>query len=80
MALAGSILILIGIAAERSGEPAFDYLFLGIALGLVGILLWNKLRTRAEQPSRRFSLFRKREEKKKDERKRRGSREDIYYD
>jgi len=63
MLLAGSIVFLLGVAAERSDQPAFDYLMIGVALFLVGLFLWQKLRPKRERP-RRFSLFRKRSEDK----------------
>jgi len=60
MTLIGSILLVLGIAAERSGHPALDYVLMGVALTLVGFLLWNRLRKK--QRSTRFSLFRKRKD------------------
>jgi hypothetical protein len=79
MAVAGAILLIIGIAALRSDQPALNYLFLGFALALVGVLLWNKLRPRTER-IRRFSRLRKKEDQKQEDRRRRTSREDTYYD
>lgn len=79
MAVAGAILLIIGIAALRSDQPALNYLFLGFSLALVGVLLWNKLRPRTER-IRRFSRLRKKEDQKQEDRRRRTSREDTYYD
>ncbi len=79
MAVAGAILLIIGIAALRSDQPALNYLFLGFALALVGVLLWNKLRPRTER-TRRLSRQRKKKDQKQEDRRRRTSREDTYYD
>jgi len=59
MLLGGGILLLLGVAGERSGQPAFNYLMLGVILVFVGFLLWQQLRPRSKRP-RRFSIFRKR--------------------
>jgi len=56
--LAGGIVLLLGVAAESSGHPAFDLVLSGIGLAFFGFLLWNKLRERKNR-SRRFSMFRK---------------------
>lgn len=80
MLILGSMILALGIAAESSGEPAFKLLLIGGGLSFVGILLWNKLRTKQKR-STRFSLFRKR-----DRREERQSREEDdgwdnrYYD
>jgi len=59
MVLVGSIVLVLGIAAESSGLPAFKYVVIGIALSFLGFLLWNRLRKKKRNT--RFSLFRKRE-------------------
>ncbi|MDY6866911.1 MAG: hypothetical protein SVT56_03240 [Chloroflexota bacterium] len=76
MVLVGSIVLVLGIAAERSGHPAFDLVLIGIAVTFSGFLLWNSLRKKRR--STRFSLFRKRRrENKKDQEE---PWEDQWYD
>ena len=53
------LLLVLGIAAERSGQPAFKFLLFGFLLFIAGFFLWNKLRQKP-RPNTRFSLFRKR--------------------
>ena len=55
----GVLLLVIGIAAEQSGQPAFNYLLIGFLLFIGGFFLWRKLR-QTPRRSTRFSLFRKR--------------------
>jgi type III secretory pathway component EscV len=55
----GVLLMVLGIAAERSGQPAFNFLALGAFLLILGFFLWRKLKPKARQNTR-FSLFRKR--------------------
>ena len=62
MGLVGAILLVLGVAAVRSGQPAFTYLLLGALLLILGYALWNKLR-RIPRRSTRFSLFRKQDTK-----------------
>jgi len=57
--LVGAILLVLGVAAVRSGQPALNYLLIGALLAVLGFALWQKLRKK-EQRSTRFSLFRKR--------------------
>jgi hypothetical protein len=54
----GSILLILGVAAERSGQPAFEFIVGGSALLLLGFLLWNRLRSRKHKRAR-FSIFRR---------------------
>jgi flagellar biosynthesis component FlhA len=76
MIMVGSIVLVLGIAAECSGQPAFDVLLIGIAVTFSGFLLWNSLRKKRR--STRFSLFRKRRrENKKDQEE---PWEDQWYD
>ena len=77
--MVGSILLILGIAAERSGQPAFNFLMIGIACMLVGFLVWNKLRPRQKRP-RRFSLFGKGGEEEGNDRKNEIGWEDHKYD
>jgi len=58
MLLGGILLLVIGVAGLRAGEPAFTYLLIGIALMTFGFFLWNKLRSRGKR-SNRFSMFRR---------------------
>ncbi len=76
MVLVGSIVLVLGIAAERSGHPAFELVLIGIAVSFVGFLLWNKLRKK--QRSTRFSIFRRR--KREEEEDQADSWEDRWYD
>jgi drug/metabolite transporter (DMT)-like permease len=76
MVLVGSIILVLGIAAESSGYPSFKYLLIGAAVTLLGFLTWNKMRRKRR--STRFSLFRKRE--REDERDQRDFDEDRYDD
>ena len=59
LGLAG--IVVLGIAAERSGEPAFNFLAFGGLLFVGGLLLWAKLRRQPRQNTR-FSMFRKRDQ------------------
>ena len=44
MLIFGSMALVVGIAAETSGQPAFNFLAIGLALSFFGFLLWNRLR------------------------------------
>lgn len=44
MLIFGSIALVVGIAAESSGQPAFNFLAIGLALSFFGFLLWVRLR------------------------------------
>lgn len=57
--MVGVLLLILGIAAEQSGQPALNFLVFGILLLTGGLLLWGKLRREPRQNTR-FSLFRKR--------------------
>jgi len=76
MMLAGSIALVLGVAAEKSGYPSFKYLLIGIASCILGFLLWNRLRKK--QRNTRFSLFRRR--KREEEEDQRDSWKDPYDD
>jgi drug/metabolite transporter (DMT)-like permease len=76
MILVGAIVLVLGVAAECSGHPAFDLVLIGIAVTFIGFLIWNKLRKK--QRSTRFSLFRKR--RHEDEEDQDDSWEDQWYD
>lgn len=60
MLLSGLIILVVGVAAARSGEPVLDVIFVGMGLLFFGFLLWSKLRKKNHR-STRFSLFRKRD-------------------
>jgi hypothetical protein len=64
--IAGGITLIVGIAAVRSDQPAFDVLLIGIGLSLLGFFLWNKLRRKVKRPSR-SSFFRRRKTEKETE-------------
>ena len=60
MWLIGAIVLIVGIGAESSGQPAFNMVLVGIVLILAGFLLWNWLRSRKRRNTR-FSMFRGRD-------------------
>lgn len=66
MFLVGVVVLVLGIAAETSGEPAFNLVLIGAGLVFLGFLLWNKLR-RKQRRNTRFSLFRRRERQEEQE-------------
>jgi LPXTG-motif cell wall-anchored protein len=66
MFLVGAVVLALGIAAESSGEPAFNLVFIGAGLMLLGLLLWSKLR-RKKRRNTRFSMFRRRERREDQE-------------
>ncbi len=68
MVIVGSILLMLGVAALQSDQPAFNFLLIGAVLCLIGFLLWQKLRQRKPR-AKLFSLFR-REDEDKEEKKR----------
>ena len=57
--MVGVLLLVLGIAAERSGQPAFNFLVFGVLLFAGGLFLWSKLRCKPRQNTR-FSMFKKR--------------------
>jgi hypothetical protein len=59
MILAGSVILMMGIAALRSDQPALNFLAIGVLLFFPGLALWQKLRHRQPRPDR-FSLLRRR--------------------
>lgn len=75
----GILLLVLGIAAERSGQPAFNFLILGLFLVIIGVFLWGKLR-RKPRRNTRFSLFRKREGDDQAERETSDRRWGDHYD
>jgi flagellar biosynthesis component FlhA len=66
MLLVGAIVLVLGIAAESSGEPAFNLVLIGAGLTFLGLLLWSKLR-RKQRRNTRFSMFRKRDSREEQE-------------
>lgn len=58
MLLGGILVLVIGVAGVRAGEPAFTYLLIGVVLTFLGFILWNKLRPK-DKKSNRFSMFRR---------------------
>jgi membrane protein DedA with SNARE-associated domain len=56
--LVGAVVLGVGIASESSGHPAFAAVAGGIALILVGFLLWNRLRPKGRKNTR-FSILRR---------------------
>jgi len=65
MLLVGAILLVLGVAAVRSGQSAFNFLLLGAVLSIIGFVLWSKLRSKKRRNTR-FRLFRKGEEQEED--------------
>lgn len=68
MVLVGAILLILGVAAVRSEQPAFNYILFGAVLSILGSALWNKLRSKKRRNTR-FSLFRKGEQQEDDNQK-----------
>lgn len=66
MGLIGAILLILGVAAVRSEQPALNYLLIGVLLAVVGFALWQKLRKKQPR-STRFSLFRKKGREEEDQ-------------
>lgn len=59
MWLVGAVVLGVGIASESSGHPAFAMVAGGIALVLVGFVLWNWLRPK-DRRNTRFAMLRRR--------------------
>lgn len=66
MFLVGAVVLVLGVAAESSGEPAFNLVLIGAGLTFLGLFLWNKLR-RKQRRNTRFSMFRKRDSREEQE-------------
>lgn len=66
MLLVGAVVLVLGIAAESSGEPAFNLVLIGAGLTFLGLLLWSRLR-RKQHRNTRFSMFRKRDDREEQE-------------
>ena len=66
MFLVGAVVLVLGIAAETSGEPAFNLVLIGAALAFLGLFLWSKLR-RKKRRNTRFSMFRRRDQREEQE-------------
>ncbi len=62
MFLVGAVVLVLGVAAESSGEPAFNLVLIGAGLTFLGLLLWSKLRQK-QRRNTRFSMFRKRDDR-----------------
>jgi len=65
MVLVGAILLILGVAAVGSGQPAFNFLLIGAVLSVLGFVLWTKLGSKKRRNTR-FSLFRKEDEQEDD--------------
>jgi LPXTG-motif cell wall-anchored protein len=59
MFLVGAVILVLGIAAETTGEPAFNLVLIGAGLTFLGLFLWSKVR-RKQRRNTRFSMFRRR--------------------
>ena len=57
--LVGAVVFGVGIVSESSGHPAFSMVAGGIALLVVGFLLWKWLRPRDRQKNTRFAMLRR---------------------
>ena len=66
MFLVGAVILVLGVAAESSGEPAFNLVLIGAGLTFLGLLLWSRLR-RKQSRNTRFSMFRKRDSREEQE-------------
>lgn len=77
MLLIGTIILVMGIAAEVSNQPSFNWILLGILLAFLGLILWRRLSPRRRRNTR-FSLFRRhRGENEWDED---NNKDDLYYE
>jgi len=56
--LVGAVVLGVGIVSESSGHPAFSMVAGGIALLVVGFLLWKWLRPKG-QKNTRFAMLRR---------------------
>jgi hypothetical protein len=55
--IAGTIILILGAGAIRSGQPGFDLFLVGLGVFFFGFILWNRWRSK-ERRSTRFSKFR----------------------
>lgn len=76
MLIAGILILVVGIAAVQSEQPAFALLLGGFLVTLLGFLLWNRLRPKGQRNTR-FSMFRKR--KPREETHKDNGWEDRFY-
>jgi uncharacterized membrane protein YfcA len=76
MLIAGTLTLVVGIAAVQSEQPAFTLLLVGFLVTLLGFLLWNRLRPKGQRNTR-FSKFRRRESRQ--EEKKDNGWEDRFY-
>jgi uncharacterized membrane protein YfcA len=77
MMIFGVIVLVVGVAALQSEQPALTLLFVGSVVTFFGHLLWNQLRDKAPR-NKRFSVFRNR--KREEEGRKDNSWEDRFYD
>lgn len=77
MCLIGAVALILGVAAESSGQPAFNLVLIGAGLVFLGFLLWSKLRRKGRRNTR-FSRFRKRNSE--DQQDAEDEWDDRYYD
>lgn len=75
----GGIVLVVGIAAEQSGQPGLEILLVGLVVAVVGFLIWNWMRPK-RQRNTRFSLFRKRNQENEVNENRQNNWEDRYFD
>lgn len=77
MMIFGVIVLVVGLAALQSEQPALSLLFIGSVVTFFGHLLWNRLRVKAPR-KKRFCVFRN-QEREEEQRKDNGW-EDRFYD
>jgi uncharacterized membrane protein YfcA len=77
MMIFGVIVLIVGVAALQSEQPALSLLFIGSVVTFFGHLLWNRLREKAPR-KKRFSMFRNRE--REEEQRNDNGWEDRSYD
>jgi uncharacterized membrane protein YfcA len=77
MMIFGVIILVVGVAALQSEQPALALLFIGSVVTFFGHLLWNRLREKTPR-NKRFSLLRKREQE--EEGRNDNGWEDRFYD
>jgi uncharacterized membrane protein YfcA len=77
MMIFGVIVLVVGLAALQSEQPALSLLFIGSVVTFLGHLIWNRLRKKAPR-NKRFSMFRNRE--REEEQRNDNGWEDRFYD
>jgi uncharacterized membrane protein YfcA len=77
MMIFGVIVLVVGVAALQSEQPALSLLFIGSVVTFLGHLIWNRLREKAPR-KKRSSMFRNREQE--EEQHNNNGWEDRFHD